>query len=129
MGSQRPHYAVEKRYRSTLNENYAALARTLSSEAIQRICGTESRDGPVQMEGTSSGLKDEKGAASRQRKTATLSETIETISIITRCCTREAKNLEQLRSSVEAMRNRVQQMLDGKPLASSEHHGGEQGQL
>jgi pyruvate formate-lyase activating enzyme-like uncharacterized protein len=81
------------------------------------------------MDGTSSGSKGEQGAASRQRKTATLSVTIETIKIISRCCSREAKDLEQLRSSVQDMRNRVQHMLEAKTQPSREQHGGEQGQL
>jgi len=78
------------------------------------------------MDGNSSGSKD---PAAGQRKTATLSMTIETINIISRCCSREAKDLERLRSSVEDMRNRVQQMLGARSQPSREQYSGEQGQL
>ncbi|KAK4155644.1 hypothetical protein C8A00DRAFT_31485 [Chaetomidium leptoderma] len=122
-GSQRLHYAVEKRYRSTLNEKYATLARTLSSDGIQRICGTESRDWAVQMDGMLAGSKDKQGGAARQGKTATLSATIETINLLTRCCSREARDLEQLRQSVGDIRNRVRQILQPKTPLDSQHDG------
>jgi hypothetical protein len=58
--------------------------------------------------------KDEQGGAIRQRKTATLSVTIETINLLSKCCSREAKDLEQLRRSVQDIRNRVQYILEAK---------------
>ncbi|RDL36344.1 uncharacterized protein BP5553_05696 [Venustampulla echinocandica] len=125
-GSERPHYAVEKRYRSTLNEKYAALARILSSEAIQRICRTEAQDWAVEMDdapsGSKGGSKDER---SRQGKTATLSRTIENINVLSRCCRREAEGLEQLRCGIYDVRNRVQHILRAKIPPSREQHDGE----
>ncbi|KAK8010245.1 hypothetical protein PG990_009210 [Apiospora arundinis] len=106
--SQRRHYAVEKRYRSTLNGKYAALARALSSEATQRICRTDSADWAVKSHPSAV-------AGTPQRKTATLSSTIETIEVLHRCCRREAAKLEQLQRSVQEMRHRMQQVLDSNP--------------
>ncbi|KAI0124114.1 hypothetical protein BJ170DRAFT_638179 [Xylariales sp. AK1849] len=129
-GSQRRHYAVEKRYRSTLDGKYAALARTLSSEATRRICQTDSPEWAVQLDGPSSlGPNDESATmGSRQRKTTTLSVTIETINILSRCCRRKAMNLEQLRCSVHEMRNRVQQMLEANTPLSHEQQQSQQPQ-
>ncbi|KAH6649105.1 hypothetical protein BKA67DRAFT_576796 [Truncatella angustata] len=121
-GSQRRHYAVEKRYRSTLDSKYAALARTLSSEAAQRICRTDSQEWTVQLDRPPySGPNDEPATTgSRQRKTATLSVTIETINILTRCCRREAMKLKQLQCDVQDMRNRMQQMIKANAPVSRE---------
>jgi hypothetical protein len=120
-GVKRPHYVVEKRYRSTLNEKYAALARTLPSEAIQRICKTESRDWALNIDGIASGSKSREGDAQRQRKTATLSATIETITLLSRCCNREARELERLRESVQDIVNRVQNVLEAKSPLDNKH--------
>lgn len=118
-GSQRPHYAVEKRYRSTLNEKYAALARALSSEAIQRICRSKSPGWAFDADNTS---KDAHEGKSRQRKTTTLSVIIETINILNICCRQEAKELEQLRSGVHAIRTSAQNLLGKSPLPTPPQH-------
>ncbi|KAK8110191.1 uncharacterized protein PG998_006648 [Apiospora kogelbergensis] len=112
-GSQRRHYAVEKRYRSTLNGKYAALARALSSEATQRICRTDSADWAVKSHPPAV-------AGTLQRKTATLSSAIDTMEVLCRCCRREAAKLEQLQRSVQEMRHRMQQVLESNPPTRSE---------
>ncbi|KAF7531997.1 hypothetical protein G7054_g8361 [Neopestalotiopsis clavispora] len=126
-GSQRRHYAVEKRYRSTLNKTYAILARTVSSDAVQRICRTESPDWAMHLDRPPSFSSGDDTAAATavaptagtrvnpQRKTATLSATIETIGVLTRCCLREARKLEQLKKNVQEVRNRMQQVLEECP--------------
>ncbi|KAL4874709.1 hypothetical protein BJY04DRAFT_224760 [Aspergillus karnatakaensis] len=108
---QRPHYAVEKRYRSSLNEKYAALTQALLAESTQRICRTEAEDWTLELEG---GNKEEQnsGTGVRQSKTATLSATIEAIDILTRCCEREAKEVERLRTSVGSITQHVRQLLE-----------------
>ena len=78
----------------------------------------------MQLDDTSSS-RDEQGTGSRQRKTASLSVTIETINMLSSCCRREAKDLEQLRSSVHETRKRVRHMLEAKRSPSREQHGGE----
>lgn len=115
---QRPHYAVEKRYRSTLNERYAALTRTLRSDTLQRICKTEPGGWNIHSEGVGSLLQerevDEPAAGAARAgnpKTATLSATIEAIAILTKCCQREANELERLRGTVRETRERVRQVL------------------
>lgn len=60
----------------------------------------------------------------RQRKTATLSATIETINLLSRCCSREARELERLRKSVQDIGNRVQYVLEAKQPLDREQHGG-----
>lgn len=75
----------------------------------------------MQMDSTYLSAKGEAGAGSRQQKTATLSVTIETINLLSRCCSREAKLLEQLRCSVDDIRNRVQHILEPR---DREQHGG-----
>ncbi|KAK4185848.1 hypothetical protein QBC35DRAFT_290153 [Podospora australis] len=124
-GSQRAHYAVEKRYRSTLNEKYAALARALSNETVQRVCKSKSPTWAFDAESsasTSDLQNDEQqqnqqqqggGVRTRQRKTTTLSVVIETINILSVCCREEEKELEQLRSGVNAIRNSAAQLLHG----------------
>lgn len=110
---QRPHYAVERRYRSTLNERYAALTRTLRSDTLQRICKTEAVDWNIHLEGLKERDTDEQAAgAARQGKTATLSATIEAIGILTKCCQREADELERLRVGVRETREHVRQMVE-----------------
>ncbi|KAI5468187.1 hypothetical protein BGZ63DRAFT_399708 [Mariannaea sp. PMI_226] len=115
--NQRPHYAVESRYRSTLNEKYAALTQALLSEAVQRICRTEAADWVARIDsGAPSNLRGERGTGNgnRQQKTTTLSATIDTINTLSRCCAREARDVEQLRQSVRETRTRVQQILEAK---------------
>jgi hypothetical protein len=91
---------------------------------MQRICGAESEDWAAQMDGILASSKDKQGPTGgvvRQGKTATLSATIETINLLTKCCTREARDLEQLRQSVGEIRNRVQEILHPGPPMDSQH--------
>ncbi|ETS86325.1 hypothetical protein PFICI_00153 [Pestalotiopsis fici W106-1] len=128
--SQRPHYAVEKRYRSGLNEKYAALTRILSSDAVQRICRTERPEWGASVGG--GGVQDEQQQQrSRQQKTTTLSATIEAIAILSRCCAREARELEVLRRGVQDTTDRVRRVLEmtsGGVAASGRSEVVQQGQ-
>ncbi|KAK5657860.1 hypothetical protein OQA88_2408 [Cercophora sp. LCS_1] len=115
-GSQRAHYAVEKRYRSALNEKYAALARLLSSDAVQRACKSKSPGWSFEAEGTSNESgngngNEQQGVKNRQRKTTTLSVVIDTIRILETCCREDARELEQLRSGVSAIRDSAAELL------------------
>ncbi|KAL4878792.1 hypothetical protein BJY04DRAFT_220856 [Aspergillus karnatakaensis] len=109
--TQRAHYAVEKRYRSSLNEKYAALTQTLLAETTQRICRTDTADWTIQVEGAIAGSTSKQGAKNRQSKTATLSATIEAIGILTRCCQREAIEVKRLQIGVLEMRQHVRRLL------------------
>lgn len=115
IGSQRPHYAVEKKYRSTLNDKYAALARALSSQSIQRICRSKSPSWSFDADNTASSSSQTEVTGgttkSRQRKTTTLSMIIETIHILDECCRQEARELDQLRSGLGAVRSTARQLL------------------
>ncbi|KAL4906206.1 hypothetical protein BDW74DRAFT_177226 [Aspergillus multicolor] len=102
---QRPHYAVEKRYRSSLNEKYASLTQTLLSDSVARICRSEIPDWAVELEGPGPGV--------RQSKTATLSATIEAIGILEAACRRERNEVQRLRGVVGEVRERVRGALSG----------------
>ena len=80
----------------------------------------------MQVDSTATGSKGQPGAGNRQQKTTTLSVTIDTINILRRCYSREAKELEQLRNSVQDIKNRAQQALQATAQPNHEQHGGEQ---
>jgi hypothetical protein len=75
------------------------------------------------VDGILAGSRDGEGGAVRQRKTATLSATIEAIEILTKCCYREAQELDELRRSVGDITTRVHQILQPKETLD----GGQQG--
>jgi len=118
--SQRPHYAVESRYRSTLNEKYAALTRALSSEAVQRICRT--LEGQEDKGVASENRYQQGGNANRQQKTATLSETIDTINILNKCCAREEQSLLELRRNLDETKVRIREILVAKSSVGKENN-------
>lgn len=102
--SCRAHYAVEKRYRTTLNDRYAALARLVSQTETQEICRTENKDWEVPPKLDSSPSSgDDKGPCKRQSKTTTLSAAIDTIALLDRCCMRKAQELQSLREQYRAL--------------------------
>lgn len=109
----RKHYAVEKRYRSTLNDRYATLARIVSHPDTQTICRSECTDWevPYKLEcGTATeGGKD---PSKRQSKTTTLSVAIDTIALLDRACNRKARELqsllERLNGIVQVANDRVE---------------------
>ncbi|PPJ60532.1 hypothetical protein CBER1_03207 [Cercospora berteroae] len=92
----RAHYAVEKKYRSTLNERYATLARIVTQPETMDICRTEAPDWevPIKLEVPEEGA--ERHPGKRQSKTTTLSVAIETIELLDRACARKAKEFQEL---------------------------------
>lgn len=101
--SSRAHYAVEKRYRTTLNDRYATLARLVSQAETQEICRTENKDWEVPSKLDSSSSSSGKGSCKRQSKTTTLSAAIDTISLLDRCCMRKAQELQSLRCHLDSI--------------------------
>ncbi|KAF2209614.1 hypothetical protein CERZMDRAFT_91366 [Cercospora zeae-maydis SCOH1-5] len=101
--STRAHYAVEKKYRSTLNERYATLARIVTQPETMEICRTEVPDWevPIKLEVPEEGA--ERHPGKRQSKTTTLSVAIETIELLDRACARKAKELQELTRRLSAI--------------------------
>lgn len=105
--STRAHYAVEKRYRSTLNERYATLARIVTQPETMEICRTEVPDWevPIKLEVPEEGA--EKHPGKRQSKTTTLSVAIETIELLDRACARKAREFQELSRRLSAIAGSV----------------------
>ncbi|KAM3421053.1 hypothetical protein BST61_g1471 [Cercospora zeina] len=101
--STRAHYAVEKKYRSTLNERYATLARIVTQPETMEICRTEVPDWevPIKLEVPEEGA--ERHPGKRQSKTTTLSVAIETMELLDRACARKAKELQELTRRLSAI--------------------------
>ncbi|CAK4032352.1 helix-loop-helix DNA-binding domain-containing [Lecanosticta acicola] len=114
--STRAHYAVEKRYRSTLNDRYATLARLVSQPETQEICRTICKDWevPSKLDSSTCSGKD-KDPTKRQSKTTTLSVAIETIATLDQCCTQKAKELQFLLQRLKGIAHSVPATSDGRP--------------
>jgi hypothetical protein len=89
---------VEKRYRATLNERYATLARVISQMETISICRTVAPDWEMstKLEVPESGA--EKDPGKRQSKTTTLSAAIEAIDLLDRACRRKADELQRMKT-------------------------------
>lgn len=91
---------VEKRYRSTLNDRYATLARLVSQPETQEICRTLCKDWevPSKLDSSSSSHNagKDKDPTKRQSKTTTLSVAIDTIQVLSQCCAQKGKELQNL---------------------------------
>lgn len=94
--STRAHYAVEKRYRSTLNERYATLARIVSSPDTMEICRTAMPEWEVPTKLEVPDPVAEKNTGKRQSKTTTLSVALHTIELLDRACVRKAREYQEL---------------------------------
>lgn len=94
--STRAHYAVEKRYRSTLNERYATLARIVSNTETLEICRTEMPDWEVPTKLEVPDVGAEKNTGKRQSKTTTLSVALDTIELLERACANKAREYQEL---------------------------------
>ncbi|EME49543.1 hypothetical protein DOTSEDRAFT_68352 [Dothistroma septosporum NZE10] len=105
--SSRAHYAVEKRYRATLNDRYATLARLVSRAETQKICRIENKQWEVPSKLDSSGSSSNNGPCKRQSKTTTLSVAIDTIALLDRGCMRKVKELQSLRSRLDSIASSV----------------------
>ncbi|EME88806.1 uncharacterized protein MYCFIDRAFT_170381 [Pseudocercospora fijiensis CIRAD86] len=99
----RPHYAVERRYRSSLNERYASLARLVAQLETVEICQAVNPDFqlPTKLEIPESGS--EKPAGKRQSKTTTLSVAIDTIALLEKACARKAQEWECVASKLNGI--------------------------
>lgn len=97
----RPHYAVEKRYRSALNTKYAKLTDAVLQDPTQRICQAANPEWNMQaLEG-----------GNRLNKKATLSAALDTIDVLVECCERKAGELEDLEKGRQAISARARELV------------------
>ncbi|PPJ60964.1 hypothetical protein CBER1_11247 [Cercospora berteroae] len=97
----RPHYAVEKRYRSALNTKYAKLTDAILQDSTQRICQAANPEWNVQaLEG-----------GNRLNKKATLSAALDTIDVLVECCERKAGDLEDLEKGRQAISAQARELV------------------
>ncbi|KAI1333948.1 hypothetical protein F5Y15DRAFT_319552 [Xylariaceae sp. FL0016] len=124
--SQRPHYAVEKRYRSLLNEKYATLGRALAQMGVQRICRTEVPDWTARINDNAAPLARQSSSTNvnvKQSKMTALLAATETIAILHRCCCRKQREVHELRQSVQELSSRIKVMLGTNTGGSAEFRG------
>ncbi|GIZ45801.1 hypothetical protein CKM354_000895200 [Cercospora kikuchii] len=104
----RPHYAVEKRYRSALNTKYAKLTDAVLQDSTQRICQAANPEWNVHaLEG-----------GNRLNKKATLSAALDTIDVLVECCERKAGELEDLEKGRQAISAQARELV-GRDINSA----------
>jgi hypothetical protein len=103
----RPHHAVEKRYRSSLNDRFTALAELVAQPATQQLCqaqhcdGTDEEDKPASLQH----VKPRASPGHKHSKTATLTQALQTIILLERACLRKSR---QLNSRTDRLKSRLQ---------------------
>lgn len=98
----RPHYAVEKRYRSSLNDRFTALAELVARPATQQICQAQHCDGTDSDKPT---LLQHMQPGHKHSKTATLTQALQTIILLERACLRKNRKLNASTSRLNRIAN------------------------
>ncbi|TRX89874.1 hypothetical protein FHL15_009307 [Xylaria flabelliformis] len=95
--SYRGHYAVEQKYRSRLNEQFAALSQAIWRPETQRICRTETGllSPPSSVSQASQDQDGRDSGPKRQNKIDVLSNAIDTIQFLTERCDQKRQELDQ----------------------------------